>query len=63
MQNFTKNFNGKELKWDGKYEIITSDDGLAHTVKTEGVQSSGFQDLSVESGHLVHNTLLFVDHK
>ncbi|KAM6204855.1 LOW QUALITY PROTEIN: immunoglobulin superfamily member 22 [Sarcoramphus papa] len=61
VQNFTKNFNGKELKWDGKYEIITSDDGLAHTVKTEGVQSSGFQDLSVESGHLVQNTLLFVD--
>ncbi|KAM9266907.1 LOW QUALITY PROTEIN: immunoglobulin superfamily member 22 [Cariama cristata] len=38
LQNFTK-FNGKESKGDGKYEIITSDDGLTHTVKTTGVQS------------------------
>ncbi|KAM6322045.1 LOW QUALITY PROTEIN: immunoglobulin superfamily member 22 [Podargus strigoides] len=31
VQNFTWKFNGKEWKWDGKYEIITSDNGLAHT--------------------------------
>ncbi|KAM6133316.1 LOW QUALITY PROTEIN: immunoglobulin superfamily member 22 [Phoenicopterus ruber ruber] len=36
-QNFTK-FNGKALKWDDKYEIATSDDGLAHT-KIKSVQS------------------------
>ncbi|KAM6255896.1 LOW QUALITY PROTEIN: immunoglobulin superfamily member 22 [Spheniscus humboldti] len=49
VQNFTK-FNGKELKWGDKYEIITSVDGLAHTMKFKGVLSSDFKELNVETG-------------
>ncbi|KAM6068292.1 LOW QUALITY PROTEIN: immunoglobulin superfamily member 22 [Theristicus caerulescens] len=53
VQNLTK-FNGKELKWDDKYEIITSGDELAHTMKTE-------DEFSVETGDLVQHTPLFID--
>ncbi|KAM7108616.1 LOW QUALITY PROTEIN: immunoglobulin superfamily member 22 [Ciconia maguari] len=42
VQNFIWKFNGKELKWDDKYEIITPDDGLAHTMKIKGVLSIQF---------------------
>ncbi|KAM9605968.1 LOW QUALITY PROTEIN: immunoglobulin superfamily member 22 [Morphnus guianensis] len=62
VQNFTK-FNGKELKWDDKYEIVTSDDGLAQTVKTKYVQSSDFKELGIGTGDLVQNTPLFIYHK
>ncbi|KAM9278148.1 LOW QUALITY PROTEIN: immunoglobulin superfamily member 22 [Morus bassanus] len=50
VQNFTK-FNGKELEQD-KYEIITSEDGLAHTMKIKRVLSGDFKELSVETGDL-----------
>ncbi|KAM6392603.1 LOW QUALITY PROTEIN: immunoglobulin superfamily member 22 [Pluvialis apricaria] len=45
LQNFTYKFNGKELKWNDKYEIITSGDGLAHTMKMKGVLSCDFKEL------------------
>ncbi|KAM9015686.1 LOW QUALITY PROTEIN: immunoglobulin superfamily member 22 [Ara ararauna] len=61
VQNFTKNFSGKELKFDHKYEIITSDDGLTHAVKTESFQSSDFEEPCIETGDLVLNTLLFIN--
>lgn len=51
------------MKWDDKYEIFTSDDGLANTVKTKAVQPSYFKELSVEIEVLVKNTPLFIDHK
>ncbi|KAM6359104.1 LOW QUALITY PROTEIN: immunoglobulin superfamily member 22 [Alca torda] len=58
VQNFTKKFNGKELKWDDKYEITTSDDGLAYTMKIKGVLSSDFKELSVEAGDTVQSRTL-----
>ncbi|KAM4666906.1 LOW QUALITY PROTEIN: immunoglobulin superfamily member 22 [Amazona ochrocephala] len=57
----TEEFQWKELKFDHKYEIITSDDGLTHTVKTESFQFSDFEEPSIETGDLVLNTLLFIN--
>lgn len=49
------------MKFDDKYEIITSDDGLTHTVKTKSFQCSDFEEPTVETGDLVLNTLLFIN--
>lgn len=61
VENFTQNFSRKELKFDDKYEIITSDDGLTDTMKTKSFQSSDFDEPSVETGDVVLNTLLFIN--
>ncbi|KAM6308953.1 LOW QUALITY PROTEIN: immunoglobulin superfamily member 22 [Aegotheles albertisi] len=39
VQNFTQKLNGKELIRDDKYEIIVSDDGLAHRIPIKFVSN------------------------
>lgn len=51
------------MKWDDKYGIVTSDDGLAQTVNSKDVQSSDFKELGIGTGDLVQNTPLLIYHK
>ncbi|XP_042302172.1 immunoglobulin superfamily member 22 isoform X1 [Sceloporus undulatus] len=53
VPNFAWKFNGKELKRDDKYEIITSEDGLTHTLKIKDVRPSDVGEVSFETGDLV----------
>uniref|UniRef100_A0A7M4FIS6 Immunoglobulin superfamily member 22 n=1 Tax=Crocodylus porosus TaxID=8502 RepID=A0A7M4FIS6_CROPO len=61
VPNFTWKFNGKELKRDDKYEIISSDDGLTHTLKIKDVRPSDIGEISVEAGDLVQKAPLIIE--
>ncbi|CAM4567004.1 unnamed protein product [Lepidochelys olivacea] len=61
VPNFTWKFNGKELKRDDKYEIITSDDGLTHTLKIKDVRPSDIGEFSAQAGDLVQKAPLFIE--
>lgn len=63
VPNFTWKFNGKELKRDDKYEIISSDDGLTHTLKIKDVRPSDIGEISVEAGDLVQKAPLIIERK
>lgn len=63
VPNFAWKFNGKELKRDDKYEIITSEDGLTHTLKIKDVRPSDMGNISFEAGDLVTKTELFIERK
>ncbi|KAL8169933.1 UNVERIFIED_CONTAM: Immunoglobulin superfamily member 22 [Gekko kuhli] len=60
VPNFTWKFNGKELKRDDKYEIISSEDGLTHTLKIKDVRTSDMGEISAEAGELVTKTDLII---
>ncbi|XP_054828720.1 immunoglobulin superfamily member 22 [Eublepharis macularius] len=60
VPNFTWKFNGKELKRDDKYEIISSEDGLTHTLKIKDARPSDMGEISAEAGQLVTKTELFI---
>ncbi|XP_060119212.1 immunoglobulin superfamily member 22 isoform X2 [Heteronotia binoei] len=60
VPNFTWKFNGKELKRDDKYEIISSEDGLTHTLKIKDVRPSDMGEISAEAGELVTKTELII---
>nr|XP_060624176.1 immunoglobulin superfamily member 22 [Anolis sagrei ordinatus] len=60
VPNFAWKFNGKELKRDDKYEIITSEDGLTHTLKIKDSRPSDMGLVSFETGDLVTKTELFI---
>uniref|UniRef100_A0A8D0C6T6 Immunoglobulin superfamily member 22 n=1 Tax=Salvator merianae TaxID=96440 RepID=A0A8D0C6T6_SALMN len=53
VPNFAWRFNGRELKRDDKYEIITSEDGLTHTLKIKDVRPSDVGNISFETGNLM----------
>ncbi|XP_062974483.1 immunoglobulin superfamily member 22 [Elgaria multicarinata webbii] len=61
VPNFAWKFNGKELKRDDKYEIITSEDGLTHTLKIKDVRPSDMGDVAFETGDLVTRAELFIE--
>ncbi|XP_039206714.1 immunoglobulin superfamily member 22 [Crotalus tigris] len=60
VSNFVWKLNGKELKRDDKYEIITSEDGLTHTLKIKDARPSDMGKVSFETGGLVTETELFI---
>ncbi|XP_061466182.1 immunoglobulin superfamily member 22 isoform X2 [Rhineura floridana] len=60
VPNFAWKFNGKELKRDDKYEIITSEDGLTHTLKIKDVRPSDTGNVTFEAGDLMTNAELFI---
>ncbi|XP_053123582.1 immunoglobulin superfamily member 22 isoform X1 [Hemicordylus capensis] len=60
VPNFAWKFNGKELKRDEKYEIITSEDGLTHTLKIKDVRPSDVGDVSFETGDLITKAELLI---
>ncbi|XP_063149067.1 immunoglobulin superfamily member 22 [Candoia aspera] len=60
VSNFVWKLNGKELKRDDKYEIITSEDGLTHTLKIKDVRLSDMGKVSFEAGGLVTETELLI---
>uniref|UniRef100_A0A8D2KWR4 Immunoglobulin superfamily member 22 n=1 Tax=Varanus komodoensis TaxID=61221 RepID=A0A8D2KWR4_VARKO len=61
VPNFAWKFNGKELKRDDKYEIITSEDGLTHTLKIKDVRPSDMGEVAFETGDLVTKAELFIE--
>ncbi|KAJ6665025.1 hypothetical protein lerEdw1_005256, partial [Lerista edwardsae] len=61
VPNFAWKFNGKDLKRDDKYEIITSEDGLTHTLKIKDVRPSDMGNISFEAGDLVTKTELSIE--
>nr|XP_006133509.1 immunoglobulin superfamily member 22 isoform X2 [Pelodiscus sinensis]XP_006133510.1 immunoglobulin superfamily member 22 isoform X2 [Pelodiscus sinensis]XP_014434234.1 immunoglobulin superfamily member 22 isoform X2 [Pelodiscus sinensis] len=61
VPNFTWKFNGKDLKRDDKFEIITSDDGLTHTLKIKDVRPSDIGEFSAQAGDLVQKAPLFIE--
>ncbi|XP_060132103.1 immunoglobulin superfamily member 22 isoform X1 [Zootoca vivipara] len=52
VPNFAWKFNGRELKRDDKYEIISSEDGLTHTLKIKDVRPSDVGAVTFEAGDL-----------
>ncbi|KAG8125722.1 hypothetical protein E2320_020886 [Naja naja] len=60
VSNFVWKLNGKELKRDDKYEIITSEDGLTHTLKIKDARLSDMGKVSFEGGGLLTETELFI---
>lgn len=63
VSNFVWKLNGKELKRDDKYEIITSEDGLTHTLKIKDCRTSDMGKVSFEGGGLLTETELFIQSK
>uniref|UniRef100_A0A8C6XX16 Immunoglobulin superfamily member 22 n=1 Tax=Naja naja TaxID=35670 RepID=A0A8C6XX16_NAJNA len=63
VSNFVWKLNGKELKRDDKYEIITSEDGLTHTLKIKDARLSDMGKVSFEGGGLLTETELFIQSK
>uniref|UniRef100_A0A670XXR4 Immunoglobulin superfamily member 22 n=1 Tax=Pseudonaja textilis TaxID=8673 RepID=A0A670XXR4_PSETE len=63
VSNFVWKLNGKELKRDEKYEIITSEDGLTHTLKIKDARLSDMGKVSFEGGGLLTETELFIQSK
>lgn len=63
VPNFTWKFNGKELKRDDKYEIISSEDGLTHTLKIKDVRPSDMGEISAQAGDLVTKAVLSIESK
>ncbi|XP_020666573.3 immunoglobulin superfamily member 22 [Pogona vitticeps] len=61
VPNFAWKFNGKDLKRDDKYEIITSEDGLTHTLKIKDVRPSDLGEVSFETGDLVTKAKLLIE--
>ncbi|KAJ7344394.1 hypothetical protein JRQ81_000344 [Phrynocephalus forsythii] len=61
VPNFAWKFNGRELKRDDKYEIITSEDGLTHTLKIKDVRPSDIGEVSFETGDLVTKSKLSIE--
>uniref|UniRef100_A0A670I8A8 Immunoglobulin superfamily member 22 n=1 Tax=Podarcis muralis TaxID=64176 RepID=A0A670I8A8_PODMU len=52
VPNFAWKFNGRELKRDDKYEIISSEDGLTHTLKIKDVRPSDVGAVTFEAGDI-----------